>query len=131
MRAAALALREFPGPERVRTRTARCAGYGRVNVGVAVATDDALFVPTILDADRKSVAEIAAESRAWPSRCASRSLDAGRARTTAPSPSRTSACSVCAGSHAVINHPQAAILAVGEVALRPVVATDGSSSRGD
>ena len=37
--------------------------YSRVNVGIAVAAQDALVVPTIFDADRKSLGEIAAESR--------------------------------------------------------------------
>ena len=37
--------------------------YSRVNVGVAVAAQDALVVPTIFDADRKSLGEIAAEAR--------------------------------------------------------------------
>ncbi len=37
--------------------------YSRINVGIAVATDDALLVPVVFDADRKSLAEIAAETR--------------------------------------------------------------------
>ena len=32
--------------------------YSRVNVGVAVAAQDALVVPTIFDADKKSLGEI-------------------------------------------------------------------------
>jgi pyruvate dehydrogenase E2 component (dihydrolipoamide acetyltransferase) len=37
--------------------------YSRVNVGIAVAAGGAITVPTIVDADGKGVAEIAAESR--------------------------------------------------------------------
>lgn len=37
--------------------------YGSVNIGVAVAIDDGLVVPTIADADRKSLTEIAVEAR--------------------------------------------------------------------
>ena len=50
--------------------------YSRVNVGIAVATDDALLVPVVLDADRKSLAEIAAETR--------RLADAARRRALEP-----------------------------------------------
>ena len=37
--------------------------YGNVNVGVAVAAQDALVVPTIFDADQKSLGAIAREAR--------------------------------------------------------------------
>ena len=37
--------------------------HKRINLGVAVAIDSGLVVPVIKDADRKSVSEIAAESR--------------------------------------------------------------------
>ena len=62
VKAAAAALREFP-----RFNASYVDGkiecYSRVNVGIAVAADDALLVPVVLDADRKSLAEIAAETR--------------------------------------------------------------------
>ena len=53
MKAAALALREFPrfNASYVDGRIER---YSRVNVGIAVAMDDALLVPVVTDADRKS-----------------------------------------------------------------------------
>ena len=37
--------------------------YSRVNVGVAVAAQDALVVPTIFDADKKSLGEISRKAR--------------------------------------------------------------------
>jgi pyruvate dehydrogenase E2 component (dihydrolipoamide acetyltransferase) len=37
--------------------------YGRVNVGIAVAADDALVVPTIFDADQKGLGQIARDAR--------------------------------------------------------------------
>ena len=63
VKACALALREFP---RVNGsyRDGRFELHGRVNVGIAVAAEDALVVPTIFDADRKSLGEIAREARA-------------------------------------------------------------------
>ncbi len=62
VKAAALALREF---ERVNGayRDGRFELYSRVNVGVAVAAQDALVVPTIFDADQKSLGQIARDAR--------------------------------------------------------------------
>ncbi len=99
----------------------RVLRFGRVNVGIAVATDDALLVPTIFDADRKSVFEIAAEPRA-PGREGRGA--ARRRRTTSRDGTFTVSNLGMFGVrrfNAVINPPQAAILAVGEVARRPVV----------
>ena len=63
VKAAAATLREFP-----RFNASFVDGkvecYSRVNVGIAVATDDALLVPVVRDADRKSLAELADETRA-------------------------------------------------------------------
>jgi pyruvate dehydrogenase E2 component (dihydrolipoamide acetyltransferase) len=39
------------------------AGPAAINVGIAVAADDALVVPKIFDADRKSLGTIGRESR--------------------------------------------------------------------
>ena len=62
VRAVGLCLRELPALNASYVDGA-VTRFSRVNVGIAVATDDALLVPTIFDADAKSVAEIAAESR--------------------------------------------------------------------
>jgi pyruvate dehydrogenase E2 component (dihydrolipoamide acetyltransferase) len=62
VRAAALALREHPRANGS-YRDGRFELYSRVNVGVAVAGPDALVVPTIFDADIKSLGTIAAEVR--------------------------------------------------------------------
>ena len=58
----ARALREFPRANGS-YRDGQVELYSRVNVGIAVAAQDALVVPTIFDADRKSLGEIAAKSR--------------------------------------------------------------------
>ena len=100
--------------------------YSRVNVGVAVAAQDALVVPTVFDADRKSLGEIARDTRPWPSACG-------------PTPSRrpSSPAATFTVSNlgmfgvtefsAVINPPQAAILAVGKMEPRAWSATARSS----
>src|SRR5215212_5954048 len=67
VKACAIALWEFPKANGA-YRDGRFELYSRVNVGVAVAATDALVVPTIFDADRKSLRDIARESRALAER---------------------------------------------------------------
>ncbi|HET7119891.1 MAG TPA: dihydrolipoamide acetyltransferase family protein [Solirubrobacterales bacterium] len=125
VRAAAIALREQPalnsswGGDHV----VRHAG---VHVGVAVAAgDDALLVPTIFDADRKSLPEIAAATRAAGERARDRASTPEELGGATFTVSNLGMFGV-SGFEAVINPPQAAILAVGGSARRPVFAADGS-----
>ncbi len=67
VKASALALRDFPRANGA-YRDGKFELYGRVNVGVAVAGQDALVVPTVFDADSKSLGHIARESRALAER---------------------------------------------------------------
>jgi pyruvate dehydrogenase E2 component (dihydrolipoamide acetyltransferase) len=119
VKASAIALREYP-----RANGAYKDGhfelYSRVNVGVAVAAQDALVVPTVFDADRKSLQEIASDTRAL----------AERVRAGAVTPPELSGGTFTVSNlgmfgvrnfEAVINPPQAAILAVGELSQRPAV----------
>jgi pyruvate dehydrogenase E2 component (dihydrolipoamide acetyltransferase) len=123
VKACALALREHPRANGS-YRDGRFELYSRVNVGVAVAARDALVVPTIFDADRKSLREIATESRALAQRVR-------EGQITPPELSGATFTVSNLGMYgidsfaAVINPPQAAILAVGAIAERPVV-RDGS-----
>jgi pyruvate dehydrogenase E2 component (dihydrolipoamide acetyltransferase) len=119
VKASALALREFPRANGS-YRDGRFELHSRVNVGVAVAAPDALVVPTVFDADRKSLREIARETRALAERV--------RAGTVTPPELSGGTFTVSnLGMYgvtdftAVINPPQAAILAVGALAPRPVV----------
>jgi len=73
VRACALALREHPRANGA-YRDGRFELHGRVNVGVAVATEDALVVPTVFDADTKSLAAIAAETRVLAERVRSATI---------------------------------------------------------
>ncbi len=119
VKAAALALRDFPRANAA-YRDGQFELYSRINVGVAVAGQDALVVPTVFDADQKSLGAIAAEAR----RLAERVRDG---RITPPELSAGTFTVSNLGMYgikrfvAVINPPQAAILAVGELAPRPVV----------
>ena len=69
VKACARALRDFPRANGS-YRDGHVEQYSRVNVGVAVAAQDALVVPTIFDVDVKSLGEIAARSRELARRCA-------------------------------------------------------------
>jgi pyruvate dehydrogenase E2 component (dihydrolipoamide acetyltransferase) len=119
VKACALALREHPLANGS-YRDGRFELYSRVNVGVAVAARDALVVPTVFDADRKGLREIAADSRRL----------AGRVRDGSITPPELSGGTFTVSNlgmygvsnfSAVINAPQAAILAVGAIAEKPVV----------
>ncbi|HEV2944209.1 MAG TPA: dihydrolipoamide acetyltransferase family protein, partial [Solirubrobacteraceae bacterium] len=67
VKACALALREHPKANGS-YRDGQLQLYSRINVGVAVAAQDALVVPTVFDADSKSLGEIARETRALAER---------------------------------------------------------------
>jgi pyruvate dehydrogenase E2 component (dihydrolipoamide acetyltransferase) len=119
VKASALALREFPRANGA-YRDGKFELYSRVNVGIAVAGQDALIVPTVFDADRKSLGEIARDARTV----------AERVRAGAITPPELSSGTFTVSNLgmfgiarfvAVINPPQAAILAVGEMQPRPVV----------
>jgi pyruvate dehydrogenase E2 component (dihydrolipoamide acetyltransferase) len=124
VKAAALALREFP---RVNGsyRDEQIEHHARVNVGIAVAAEDALVVPTIFDADRKSVAEIAQLARTLAARVRDGSITPGELSGATFSVSNLGMYGVDSFS-AVINPPQAAILAVGALKPRAIVDPTGA-----
>ncbi len=119
VKASALALREHPRANSS-YRDGRLELHSRVNVGVAVAAEDALVVPTVFDAEEKSLGEIARETRALAERV--------RAGTITPPELGGGTFTVSnLGMYgvrsftAIINPPQAAILSVGSVESRAVV----------
>ena len=119
VKAAAGALRDFPRANAA-YRDGRFELYSRVNVGVAVASDDALVVPVVFDADTKPLARIAAETRSLAERVRSGVI-------TPPELSGGTFTVSNLGMYGmgrivpVINPPQAAILGVGAIDERPVV----------
>jgi pyruvate dehydrogenase E2 component (dihydrolipoamide acetyltransferase) len=124
IRAAATTLREFP-----RFNASYVDGkvelYSRVNVGIAVATDDALLVPVVRDADRKSLAELAQESRTLADRARRRALRPEDFHDGTFTVSNLGMFGVQAFT-AIIDPPQVAILAVGGARRAPVEAgSDG------
>jgi pyruvate dehydrogenase E2 component (dihydrolipoamide acetyltransferase) len=119
VKACALALREHPRANGA-YRDGRFELYSRVNVGVAVAARDALVVPTVFDADQKNLRQIAADSRALAQRVRDGQITPPELSGATFTVSNLGMFGIDAFA-AVINPPQAAILAVGAIAERPVV----------
>jgi pyruvate dehydrogenase E2 component (dihydrolipoamide acetyltransferase) len=118
VKAAALALRRHPRANGS-FRDGRFELHARVNVGVAVASDDALVVPTVFDADSRSLGEIARTVRELAGRVRSgriRPEDLAGGTFTVSNLGMYGMTAITP----VINAPQAAILGVG--ALRDVLA---------
>lgn len=93
--------------------------HERVNVGVAVAGERTLVVPTIFDADTLTLADIAAETRALAAEVRAGTISPARLANGTFTVSNLGMLGV-SSFNAVINPPQAAILAVGAMARRPV-----------
>jgi pyruvate dehydrogenase E2 component (dihydrolipoamide acetyltransferase) len=102
--------------------------HPRVNVGVAVATENSLFVPTVFDADQRSLGEVAAAIREL----------AAKVRDGTVTPVELSGATFTVSNlgmygvrsfTAIISPPQAAILAAGAVERRPVVRNDAVEIR--
>ncbi len=124
VKACGLALREHP-----RANGAYKDGafelYGRVNVGVAVAAEGTLIVPTIFDADSKPVTQISSETRAL----------AGKVREGTITPPELAGGTFTVSNlgmfgvtsfTAVVNPGQAAILAVGAAVKRLALGDGGT-----
>jgi pyruvate dehydrogenase E2 component (dihydrolipoamide acetyltransferase) len=127
VKACALALREHPRVNGT-YRDGLLQLHSRVNVGVAVAVEEALVVPTVFDADEKSLGEIARETRALAERV--------RAGTITPPELGGGTFTVSnLGMYgvrsftAIVNPPQAAILSVGSLERRAVVRNGGVVAR--
>jgi pyruvate dehydrogenase E2 component (dihydrolipoamide acetyltransferase) len=119
VKAAAIALRENPKANGA-YRDGRFELYSRVNVGVAVAAEEALVVPTVFDADRKGLRQIATEARALAARVRDGSITPPELSGATFTVSNLGMFGITSFD-AVINSPQAAILAVGAVREAPVV----------
>ncbi len=119
IKACGLALRDHPRANSA-YRDGAFESYERVNVGIAVATDDSLIVPTVSDADRKSLLEITRETRTLVTRVRERQITPAELSGGTFTVSNLGMYGV-ASFEAIINPPQAAILAVGELRELPVV----------
>jgi pyruvate dehydrogenase E2 component (dihydrolipoamide acetyltransferase) len=119
IRACALAMLQHPavnssfGAEAIRQ-------HGEIHIGVAVATPEGLITPVIRNADSKSVLDIAAEVRALAEKARNRKLMPDEYQGSTFTVSNLGMFGIEA-FYAVINPPEAAILAVGAVQKVPWV----------
>ena len=123
VKAAALALREFPRANGA-YKDGKFELYERVNVGVAVAAENALIVPTVFDADEKSLGEIALETRALAARVRAGQITPPEVSGGTFTVSNLGMFGVTEFT-AIINGGQAGILTVGALRDVPVV-VDGA-----
>ena len=127
LKAVANALRQCPQMN-VSYADDKLRAYQRVHLSMAVALDDGLITPVIRDCDRKSLGQIAREAKEL--------TELARARRLKPEDYTGGTFSVSnlgmfdvEEFAAIINPPEAAILAVGTIKQQPVV-VDGQLSIG-
>jgi len=97
--------------------------FDEVNIGVAMATDDGLIVPTIKGANRKSISEIALETKDFGKRAKSNELKPEELSGSTFTVSNLGPFNVDLFIP-VINPPETAILALGQINKKPVVIDD-------
>lgn len=119
VKACALALGEHPRANGS-YRDNRFELHERVNIGVAVAADQALIVPTIFDADQRPLADIAAESRRLAERVRDGKITPAELSGATFTVSNLGMFGMTAITP-VINPPQAAILGVGAARQHPAL----------
>jgi pyruvate dehydrogenase E2 component (dihydrolipoamide acetyltransferase) len=97
------------------------------NIGIAVDTEHGLMVPVIRDVDRKSIKELSVELHDKIQRARERKLT--REELIGGSFTITNAGAI-GGSHfsAIINHPEIAILGLGQGRMQPAVVTDAEGN---
>jgi pyruvate dehydrogenase E2 component (dihydrolipoamide acetyltransferase) len=127
LKAAALALKQHPGVnsswlgDRIRINH-------HVNIGVAVAVDEGLLVPVVRYADTKSLAQIAAEVKDFAQKAKAKKLQPSDWEGSTFTISNLGMFGIDEFT-AIINPPDACILAVGGISEVPVV-KDGAVKPG-
>lgn len=94
-----------------------------INIGVAVATDEGVLLPTIFDADQKSVQQIAQETAELIESARRGRLRASRQQGAGFTISNLGP-TVVDIFQAIISPPQTAILAIGSIKPRPMVVAE-------
>jgi pyruvate dehydrogenase E2 component (dihydrolipoamide acetyltransferase) len=123
VKAAATALGEHPRVNGA-YRDGKFELYERVNIGVAVAGEDALVVATVFDCDRKSLGQIARDARALAEKVRDKSITPPELSGATFTVSNLGMFGIEQFT-AIINPPQAAILTVGKLAKQPAVDDTG------
>ncbi len=102
--------------------------FDEVNIGVAMATDDGLIVPTVRDANKKSITEIAIETKDFGKRAKENELKPEELTGSTFTVSNLGPFNVDLFIP-VINPPETAILALGQIKKKPVVIDDSIAIR--
>ena len=97
--------------------------FEEVNIGVAMATDDGLIVPTVRDANKKSITEIALETKDYGKRAKKNELKPEELTGSTFTVSNLGPFKVDLFIP-VINPPETAILALGQIKKKPAVVDD-------
>jgi pyruvate dehydrogenase E2 component (dihydrolipoamide acetyltransferase) len=98
--------------------------WNEVHIGMAVAIEDGLITPVVRNADLKSLAQIGAEAKALAGRARERRLTPEEYTGSTFSVSNLGMFEIDQFT-AVINPPEAGILAIGSIVQKPVV-SDGA-----
>lgn len=99
--------------------------YHRVHVGVAVAIEDGLVTPVIRDADQKGIGAIAAEVKDLADRAKTKKLKGPEITGSTFTVSNLGMMGIERFT-AILNPPEAGILAIGTTVDEPVVGKDGA-----
>jgi pyruvate dehydrogenase E2 component (dihydrolipoamide acetyltransferase) len=94
--------------------------FNRVHIGMAVAVEEGLITPVIFDADRKTISQISAESKQLAGVARQRRLTPEQYTGSTFSVSNLGMFGIDQFT-AIINPPEAGILAIGGVEAKPVV----------
>lgn len=94
--------------------------YSHIHIGMAVAVDEGLLVPVIKFADNKSISDIAAEAKNWGEKAKSRKLLPADMEGSTFTISNLGMFGIEEFT-AIINEPNACILAVGAIRQTPIV----------
>jgi 2-oxoisovalerate dehydrogenase E2 component (dihydrolipoyl transacylase) len=95
-----------------------------INISIAVATDDALYVPVIKNADEKSIKGIARDVKELADKVRTNKLSGDDMKGGTFTVNNTGSFGSVM-STPIINYPQAAILSVESIVKRPVVMNNG------
>jgi pyruvate dehydrogenase E2 component (dihydrolipoyllysine-residue acetyltransferase) len=123
LKACALTMRRIPEANASFTEEA-IIEHAHVHIGMAVAIEDGLITPVIRDADKKTIGQIATESREMAKRARDRKLKPDEYTGATFSVSNLGMMGI-RDFAAIINPPEGGILAVGTVRKEPVVNKDG------
>ncbi|MFB6099131.1 MAG: dihydrolipoamide acetyltransferase family protein, partial [Salinibacter sp.] len=94
--------------------------HNRVHIGIAVAIDEGLITPVLRDADRKGLSELARETNELAERARNRDLEPEEFEGATFTTSNLGMFGIEEFT-AIINPPNSAILAIGEIRDTPVV----------